>query len=328
MNSTLSADGSDAETVSFEVVGVDLLVFVILDYSLGTIIMVTNGFLFFTIYHDPCRCLRTPSVFLIASLSVADFFVGVVSFLRGAELTYFYRGLGDLHILNVVEYFIGAVSILAAVSTLMAMSYERYVAVIKPFQYPNKITNKKAKIAIAVIWINGLIMSVLPIADVKRENFLLAYCYSHFVIPAFILTAVYVKISRAVARRREELKNVRESLTAANRKKQLEKENRMFRAFVFILSIFYVSFVPYFIHVQILYFCSCRNSYAYHVYYYVANEFLTISSIFNPFLYAWRLPKFSRSLHSWFGGWLVKNSGARYNENPPGQKETVTGSRV
>ena len=73
MNSTLSADGSDAETVSFEVVGVDLLVFVILDYSLGTIIMVTNGFLFFTIYHDPCRCLRTPSVFLIASLSVADF---------------------------------------------------------------------------------------------------------------------------------------------------------------------------------------------------------------------------------------------------------------
>ena len=36
MNSTLSADGSDAQIVGFEVVGVDLLVFVILDYSLGT----------------------------------------------------------------------------------------------------------------------------------------------------------------------------------------------------------------------------------------------------------------------------------------------------
>ena len=265
-------------------------------------------------------------MFLIANLSVADFLVGIVSILRGVELTHFYRGLGSLLIVNLVQYFIGADSILAAVSTLLAMSYERYVAVIKPFQYPHKITNKKAKIAIAVILINGLIMSVLPIADVKRENFLLAYCYSHFVIPAFILTAIYVKISRAVARQREELKNVRESLTAANKRKQLEKENRMFRAFVFILFIFYVSFVPYFIHVQILYFCSCRNSYAYHVYYYVANEFLTISSIINPFLYAWRLPKFSRSFHSWFGGWLVKNSGARYNENPPGQKETVTGS--
>ena len=313
---------------STEVVGANVVIFAIFDLISGTFIILANGFLLITIYRDPCRCLRTPYVFLIANLSVAEFLVGIVSILRGVELTHFYRGLGSLLIVNLVQYFIGAVSILAAVSTLLAMSYERYVAVIKPFQYPHKITNKKAKIAIAVIWINGLIMSVLPIADVKRENFLLAYCYSHFVIPAFILTAVYVKISRAVARRREELKNVRESLTAANRKKQLEKENRMFRAFVFILSIFYVSFVPYFIHVQILYFCSCRNSYAYHVYYYVANEFLTISSIFNPFLYAWRLPKFSRSLHSWFGGWLVKNSGARYNENPPGQKETVTGSRV
>ena len=311
---------------STEVVGANVVIFAIFDFISGTFIILANGFLLITIYRDPCRCLRTPYVFLIANLSVADFLVGIVSILRGVELTHFYRGLGSLLIVNLVQYFIGAVSILAAVSTLLAMSYERYVAVIKPFQYPHKITNKKAKIAIAVIWINGLIMSVLPIADVKRENFLLAYCYSHFVIPAFILTAVYVKISRAVARQREELKNVRESLTAANKRKQLEKENRMFRAFVFILFIFYVSFVPYFIHVQILYFCSCRNSYAYHVYYYVTNEFLTISSMINPFLYAWRLPKFSRSFHSWFGGWLVKNSGARYNENPPGRKETVTSS--
>ena len=322
MNSTLSADGSDAQIVGFEVVGVDLLVFVILDYSLGTIIMVTNGFLFFTIYHDPCRCLRTPSVFLIANLSVADFFVGVVSFLRGAELTYFYRGLGDLLILNLVEYFIGAVSILAAVSTLMAMSYERYVAVIKPFQYPHKITNKKAKIAIAVTWINGLIMSVLPIADVKRKNFLLAYCYSHFVIPSSVLTAVYVKIYRAIFRQSEELRNVRASLTAANRRKQLERENRMVITFAMILLVFFLSFIPYFIQVQILYFCSCRNTYSYKVYYLVANEFLSVSSMINPFMYAWRLPKFNHSLRSWFRhrrltrNVVVAWNGAKCNENP------------
>ncbi|XP_022787501.1 trace amine-associated receptor 6-like [Stylophora pistillata] len=311
---------------STEVVGANVVIFAIFDFIFGTVIVLVNGFLFITIYRDPCRCLRTPSVFLIANLSVADLFIGIVSILRGAELTYFYRGLGDLLVLNLVQYFIGAVSILAAVCTLMAMSYERYVAVIKPFQYPRKITNKKAKIATAVTWINGLIMSVLPIADVKREKFLLAYCYSHFVIPSFILIALYMKIYKAVARQREELKDVRESLTAASKKKQLERENRMFIAFVLILFVFYMSFVPYFIHVQILYFCPCRNSYAYHVYYYVANEFLSMSSIINPFLYAWRLPKFSRSFRSWFRGWLVKNSGARYNENPPGRSEKVVSS--
>lgn len=120
--------------------------------------------------------------------------MGVVSYLRAAELTYLYCGLGDLLILNMIEYFIGAVSILVAVSTLMAMAYDRYIAVIKPFQYLQKINNTRAKVAIAIIWINALVMCVLPLADVKRENFLLTYCYSHFVIPSFILTAIYVKI--------------------------------------------------------------------------------------------------------------------------------------
>ncbi|XP_020609933.1 trace amine-associated receptor 6-like [Orbicella faveolata] len=279
-----------------------LLGLIVIDFVSGTIIAVANGFLFITIYRDPCQCLRTPSVFLIANLSVADFFMGVVSYLRAIELIHRYFSLGNLviSILNMIEYFIGAVSILVAVSTLMAMSYDRYIAVIKPFQYPQKINNTRAKVAIAIIWINALVMCVLPIADVKRENFLLAYCYSHFVIPSFILTAVYVKIYKMIARQRQELKDVRASLTAASRRKQLERENRMAITFVLILFIFYFSFLPYFINIQILYFCSCRSSYAYNVYHYIANEFLSLSSTINPFMYAWRLPMFNRSLRLCF----------------------------
>ena len=300
MNSTPSTKASEQLVSTGQVRGGELLAFIIFDLLFGTVITVANGFLFITIYRDPCRCLRTPSVFLIANLSMADFFMGIVSYLRAAELTYRYCGLGDLLILNMIEYFIGAVSILVAVSTLMAMSYDRYIAVIKPFQYPQKINNTRAKVAVAIIWINALVMCVLPLADVKRENFLLAYCYSHFVIPSFILTAIYVKIYKTVARQRQELKDIRASLTAGNRRKQLERENRMAITFVLILFIFYCSFLPYFIHVQILYFCSCRTSYAYNVYYLVTNEFLSVSCMVDPFMYALRLPRFKRSLRVWW----------------------------
>lgn len=300
MNSTPSTKATEQLVSAGQVRGGELLAFIVFDLLFGTVIIVANGFLFIAIFRDPCRCLRTPSVFLIANLSVADFFMGVVSYLRAAELTYLYCGLGDLLILNMIEYFIGAVSILVAVSTLMAMAYDRYVAVIKPFQYPQKINNTRAKVAIAIIWINALVMCVLPLADVKRENFLLAYCYSHFVIPSFILTAIYVKIYKMVARQRQELKDVRASLTAVNRRKQLERENRMAITFVLILFIFYCSFLPYFIHVQILYFCSCRSSYAYNVYYLVTNEFLSVSCMIDPFMYALRLPRFKRSLRVWW----------------------------
>ena len=314
MNSTPSNTASEQLVSTGQAPGDELLAFIIFDLLFGTVITVANGFLFITIYRDPCRCLRTPSVFLIANLSVADFFLGIVSYLRAAELIYLHCGLGDLVILNMIEYFIGAVSILVAVSTLMAMSYDRYIAVIKPFQYPLKINNKRAKVAIAIIWINALVMCVLPIADVKRENFLLAYCYSHFVIPSFILTAVYVKIYKMVARQRQELKDVRASLTAANRRKQLERENRMAITFVLILFIFYCSFLPYFIHVQILYFCSCRSTHAYYVYFLVTNEFLSVSSMVDPFMYALRLPRFKRSLRLCFRWWENRNVVVPWNE--------------
>lgn len=296
MNSTPTAIISEHTTRISSVQAELLLVLIIIDFIFGTIITIGNASLFTTIYRDPCRCLRTPSVFLIANLSVADLFMGAISYLRAGELTYKYCGLGDLPILNMTEHFIGAVSILVAVSTLLAMSYDRYIAVIKPFEYPQKITNTRAKGTIAIIWANALVMSVLPVADVKKENFLLAYCYSHFVIPSFILTAVYVKIYKVAALQKQELKDVRANLTAANKRKYLERENKMARTTLLILLVFYLSFFPYFINVHVLFFCSCRASYAYRVYHYVANEFLSMSSVADPFMYAWRIPRLSHSL--------------------------------
>ena len=174
-------------------------------------------------------------------------------------------------------------------------------------------TISKAKISIAVIWINALVMSVLPVSDVKQENFLLAYCYSHFLVPSFILTTAYLKIYKKIILQRNELQEVRASLTAINRKKQLERDNRMVIAFVLILGVFYCSFLPYFIFVHILYFCPCRTSHAFGLYRYVANEFLSVSSMVDPFMYAWRLPRFNRSFRSCFQRLRKRNAVAELN---------------
>lgn len=323
MNSTPTAIVSEHAKNTSSVQAELLLVLIIIDLIFGSFITIGNASLFTTIYRDPCRCLRTPSVFLIANLSIADFFMGIISYLRAGELTYMYCGLGDLPILNITEHFIGAVSILVAVSTLLAMSYDRYIAVIRPFEYPQKITNTRVKATNAIIWANALVMSVLPVADVKKENFLLAYCYSHFVIPSFILTAVYVKIHKVAALQRQELKDVRANLTEANRRKYLERENKMVRTTLLILFVFYLSFLPYFINVHVLYFCSCRSSYAYRVYHYVANEFLSMSSVVDPFMYAWRIPRLSRSLRFCIRRrWTRRNVVAVWNRSYSNQIRT------
>ena len=63
-----------------------------------------------------------------------------------------------------------------------------------------------------------------------------------------------------------------------------------------LLHLFYLSFMcwsifsflPYFVNIQISSICSCRSSYGYNVYHYIANGFLSLISTINPFLYAWR----------------------------------------
>jgi len=91
--------------------------------------------------------------------------------------------------------------------------------------------------------------------------------------------------------------------------------------FVLILCIFYCSFLPYFIHVQILYFCSCRSSYAYNAYYLVANEFLSVSCIVDPFMYALRLPRFKRSLRLW---WRNRDAVVPWNGTSVDQNVAIT----
>ena len=83
MNLTLPTNASEHPT-SIVSVRAELLWFIILDLMFGTIITVGNASLFITIYRDPCRCLRTPNVFLIGNLSVADFFMGIISYLRAS----------------------------------------------------------------------------------------------------------------------------------------------------------------------------------------------------------------------------------------------------
>lgn len=59
--------------------------------------------------------------------------MGVVSYFWVVELIYFYCGLGDLFILNMIEYFIGVVFIFVVVLMFMVMVYDCYIVVIKLF---------------------------------------------------------------------------------------------------------------------------------------------------------------------------------------------------
>uniref|UniRef100_A0A3B5MP11 G-protein coupled receptors family 1 profile domain-containing protein n=2 Tax=Xiphophorus couchianus TaxID=32473 RepID=A0A3B5MP11_9TELE len=110
------------------------------------------------------RKLHSPTYFLLLSLAVSDFLVGLFMFFQ----IIFINGcwfLGDL--LCVLYYVVSGVLISASVGTMVLISLDRYLAICDPLRYSTKVTTKRVQICISLCWI----CSVVYILILVRDNF-------------------------------------------------------------------------------------------------------------------------------------------------------------
>ena len=274
------------------------LCLVVLDAFFAFVITSGNFLLLVTIYRDPFRCLRTPTTFLIANLGVADFLVGAfLGFGRTVEMYFLYLGQQEPPYLNTFQYFIGGLAVFAAVSSIMAMSWDRFVAVTDHLNYKSRVTVKKVKFCIAAIWLNALFLAVLPAAGVRKVNFLFAYCYSHVVLPAIVLTITYIVIFRRLS---QKLRNIEQQVSSENssidKRRNLYRERKLLLAILLVLIVFYTCFTPYFVKVHLWFFCEeCENNASFLTYHFISNDILSLSSLLDPVIYAWRLQRFRKT---------------------------------
>ena len=271
------------------------LCLVVLDAFFAFVITSGNFPLLVTIYRDPFRCLRTPTTFLIANLGVADFLVGAfLGFGRTVEMYFLYLGQQEPPYLNTFQYFIGGLAVFAAVCSIMAMSWDRFVAVTDHLNYKSRVTVKKVKYCIAGIWLNALFLAVLPAAGVRKVNFLFAYCYTHFFLPAIVLTATYIVIFRTLSKK---LRNVEQQVSTDEQQRNVYHERRLVLAILLVLIVFYTCFTPYFVKVHLWFFCEhCENNASFLTYHFISNDILSLSSLLDPVIYAWRLQRFRKAL--------------------------------
>jgi len=179
----------------------------------------------------------------------------------------------------------------------MAMSWDRFVAVTDHLNYKSRVTVKKVKFCIAGIWLNALFLAVLPAAGVRKMNFLFAYCYSHAVLPAIVLTVTYIVIFRTLS---QKLRNIEQQVSSGNssikKRRNLYRERKLLLAISLVLIVFYTCFTPYFVKVHLWFFCEgCEKSASFLTYHFVSNDILSLSSLLDPAIYAWRLQRFRKT---------------------------------
>lgn len=267
-------------------------------FILATAIIVGNSFLLFTTYKNPRRSLRSPPSFLIANLGASDLFLGIfTAFLVALRDAYRYEKLHMpyVSVFRAIMYTVLTTTLFVSCYTMIAMSTACYVAIDKPMDYKNIITKGRVKIFILVLWIISMSTCVLPATSIPEKTYTMIYLHTHASLPAILLTVIYVNVFRSLAKRKRELQ-LHGVVSADNSAYLLERERKMSVTIITILAIFYLSYMPQYVTLHLLHFCSsCQQSVTFHKIDVVFSRFLFINSAINPFIYAWKLPRYRRA---------------------------------
>ena len=279
---------------------------IILRVVIGALTVLSNVVFLISIYRNPYRnqLNQSPATLLVVNLSVCDLLLG-----SGIACASLYHNIAlfngtkaeDVEGLKIVIPVVGVVTVIVSSCTIAAMSLDRFFAVSSPLQYKARVTKAKIKVFLAVCWVYALLFSCLGLG-VSRTVFALLYCHLHVSFPLIFLPVVYWKTYCALRFHNNRVGNLadgREAMDIAHR----NRERKMISAFLLILVLFYVTFLPQFIAQNML---ALQPSYlkaeSFLFFLFVSNNFVLVNGILNPFIYAWRIPKYRRAFKAVFCG--------------------------
>lgn len=280
----------------------------ILSFIVATPAVLSNVLLLASVYRDPAnrnQIWTTPVTLLVVNLSMCDLLSGIapgygafyydIAKLKGQTRE---KLFGVELLLNITA----VVTNIVSSCTIAAMGFDRLVAVSYPLQYKARVTKAKIKVFIAVIWIYSLLFASLNLMGVSKSVFVLLYCHLHVSVPLIILPVVYWKAYSALRSHNNRVRHLadgREQMDFARR----NRERKIVSAFLWILVSFYVVFTPQYIAHNVLVFCpSFKKEASFKFFLYASNKFILVNCSLNPFIYAWRIPKYKRAFKAIFSG--------------------------
>ena len=247
--------------------------------------------------------LRTISNRFLASLSVADFLVGLVI----DPIWIIFRCL--IQPSNVTQAalnkFMDMLWIHTTAATtlnLCCVSVDRFIAIRFPFRYQDILTKKTCHSLIAVVWFISLLLPC-PVIFVNAENLWLFVSLVTFCIPTTVIAVCYFWIFKAAS-------NQARRMTGGNKHRADERRstfpNRIMQNFKaiktigFVLGVFVVSWMPCLVLSIVHEFSAsdpCTDEKLYNVAWPWIEAVALSSSAINPWVYFFRNGEFRQALH-------------------------------
>uniref|UniRef100_A0A8C4SRR3 G-protein coupled receptors family 1 profile domain-containing protein n=1 Tax=Erpetoichthys calabaricus TaxID=27687 RepID=A0A8C4SRR3_ERPCA len=280
--------------------------FYIFSFLLIPVTICGNFFVIISISHF--LQLHTPTNFLILSLAVADFLVGLfvlpftvimqieTCWYFGVIYCYVYQSLANLFSVAIVAH-------------LALISVDRYIAVCNPFFYSSKITVNITKVSIVVMWLYSFIFTftLIYFGYVETEGCegaCLFYGYDFaavavlictFIIPYSVMICTYTRIFLVAQRHSKAIKCLIEktqSVESSNSNTPKASETKAARTLGLVVGVFMACWLP-----LILFdFCFVVTSFTLLL---IRNFLIAVSEVsfgVNPIIYAFFYPWFRKAL--------------------------------
>ena len=215
----------------------------VVGFLLSAVTTVGNAALLLTIFRGTRRLLQTPPSLLITSLCVSDLMVGsIAGNLVALKDVYRHQDRPVPDKLDPVVRLVLGLTLLVCSGTIIALSYDRYVVVMHPLKYKSTVTRERVKLFIIVMWTVSLAVCFIPMIKIPEKILALVYAHSYASIPIIVVTVMYIKVFRALGKRKREL--IDAGITKEMRSKVvLDRERRMVLTILIILALFYMTFL-------------------------------------------------------------------------------------
>ena len=242
------------------------------------------------------RNLRTRSMYLVISLTVADMLVGVLSggyvpfyFLQRCRLIKLNLSLEVGFSLSSFYFFFPFVSL----TNIAVISLERFHATFRPFNH-RLIKRWVYVVAITVVWVFPVIVSVISVVEFLYFNgyhlyMLESYCLLCFIVIFVFYTSILFKFRFGAHPQRH--------CAAALRQRKLT-----FTLFTTTL-VSLLLWLPYSIFLFLINLSDIYDSLSVREYFHLYNVLMFLfyaNSLVNPILYTIRMPDFKKALLSLF----------------------------
>lgn len=235
------------------------------------------------------RSLRTCTNTFVVSLAVSDILVGVALFIQ------YTLNVSAPIILNVMY----STALLCSVANLGTVSLDRYIAVVKPFNYCNTVPRYFAKI-ILTTWITALLTALLPIAwsgnTALTVHKVYQFCVLVFAIllPYVLIFISYWRIYRQVRKCVRRERRLTKTVVVAYHQKKLSTEAKIAKVFAVVCLTFVLAWLPIIWATAVV--ALGRLDLIPKEFTYIAPFTLAFGSIINPVLYAFMKPDIRNAL--------------------------------